>query len=107
MSAAHRFHGTGAYHQTHLFGFKMKNPRRKKNFKKRNNPPSQAVRIYGRVLRIEAQKTDAHGGCDKECRQCNHKYVHDFKTKTARMIGLSPGQVFVVPPGKWPLLIID
>lgn len=75
--------------------------------KKRCNPPSKKlVRIYGRVLRIEAQKKGKHR-CDAECRRCNHRYYHDFRKSNIKEYGLSPGQVFVVPPGKWPLLIMD
>jgi DNA replicative helicase MCM subunit Mcm2 (Cdc46/Mcm family) len=73
----------------------------------KSNPVKKVVRIYGRVLRVEAQKLGKHVHCDAECKKCNHKYVHDFRSKTAKMIGLSPGDTFTVPPGKWPLLIID
>lgn len=78
------------------------NPRKKKC-----NPASKKlVRIYGRVLRIEAQKVGKHR-CDAECRRCNHRYYHDFRKSNIKEYGLSPGQVFVVPAGKWPLLIMD
>jgi len=69
------------------------NPRRKK-----------VVRIYGRVLRIEAQKTGKHR-CDSECRKFKHKYFHDFKG-SPQMLGLSPGDRLTVPDGTWPILII-
>jgi len=63
------------------------------------------VQIYRRVLRVEAQKLGPHN-CDAECRRCKHKYFHDFKIPTGvRMLGLSPGQVFRVPAGCWPILL--
>lgn len=64
----------------------------------------KVVKIYGRVLSISAQKVGPHH-CDAECRKANHKYIHDFEKKP-EMFGLNPGDVFVVPPGKWPLVII-
>lgn len=64
----------------------------------------KVVKVYERVLSIKAQKVGRHH-CDKECREANHKYVHDFEKKP-QMFGLSPGDVFVVPPGCWPLVII-
>ncbi len=94
---AHRFHGEGAFHSTHAFAFKD-NPMGKR---KRNTV------IYPRVLQVHAQKVGPHRNCDAECKKCTHKYVHDFRKKNVRMIGLSPGDVIKVPPGKWPLLIID
>ena len=63
--------------------------------------------IYPRVLQVHAQKVGPHRNCDTECKQCAHKYVHDFRKKNVLMIGLSPGDVIKVPAGKWPLLIID
>lgn len=80
---------------------------------RRGNPPKSTgrgasktvVKIYGRVLRVEAQKTGAHQ-CDAECRRCDHKYFHDFRLPTGvKMLGLSPGQVFRVPAGCWPILL--
>jgi len=71
----------------------------------RGSASKTVVRIYGRVLRVEAQKTGAHQ-CDAECRRCNHKYFHDFRVPTGvKMLGLSPGQVFKVPAGCWPILL--
>lgn len=79
---------------------------------RRVNPPKttrrlstkKVVKIYGKVLRIEAQKTGPHR-CDAECRKCRHKYFHDFKAP-ARMLGLSPGDVLRVPAGCWPIVIM-
>ena len=148
---SHRFHGRGAYHQTHLFSFGGENPMRKKNAgtgqrftfhgsfqslilarrRERAIPgsfirkggvtgryyvmkprkvsaaknPKKLVRIYGRVLRIEAQKTGKHR-CDAECKKCGHRYFHDFKGGKPKMLGLSPGEVFKVPAGMYPILIV-
>ena len=77
----HRFHGEGSYHRTHLFSFNpMKNP-------------NERVVIYGRVLRIEAQKTQAHR-CDEECRDYKHRYFHEFKPG-AVMYGLPDGSILI------------
>lgn len=65
----------------------------------------KVARIYGRVLRIEAQKVGPHGNCDAECKRCKHKYFHDFKPG-AKMLGLRPGQVIKIPAGCYPLLIM-
>ncbi len=72
----HRFHGPGAFHNTHLWGF---------------NPPLKV--IYGQVLRIEAKKTQKHV-CDADCRRCDHSYVHDFKPG-AVMYGLPNGDILI------------
>lgn len=46
--------------------------------KKRKNPsPGGKVRIYGKLLRIEAKKTGKHR-CDAACRKAGHNYYHDF-----------------------------
>lgn len=75
--------------------------------KMKRNPLKKLVRIYIRVLRIEAQKPDGHNNCDAECKECKHRYFHDFRKSNVAMLGLNPGDVFVVPDGKWPLLIMD
>ena len=99
---------------------KRANPHRRKTRKyggmaSRGNPGKstrvkdgkKVAHIYSRVLRIEAQKGKPHGNCDIECKKCGHKYFHDFRSaKKIKMIGLHPGQVFRVPRGCWPLLII-
>ena len=59
----------------------------------RKNPPKRVVKIYERVLRIEAQKVGPHP-CDAECRKCDHKYYHDFRTKP-RMYGLPDGSILI------------
>lgn len=80
-------------------------PRRENPAKSTRKKASKRVaKIYGRVLRIEAQKVGPHH-CDAECKRCKHKYFHDFKVGP-EMIGLTPGQVFKVPAGCWPLLIM-
>lgn len=70
----------------------------------RGKSSKRVAKVYERVLRVEAQKLGPHH-CDAECRACEHKYFHDFK-KGVEMFGLSPGQVFKVPAGCWPLLIM-
>lgn len=63
--------------------------------KRVKNPQSKRlVRIYGRVLKIEAQKTGAHRNCDAECKRCQHKYVHDFRPG-AVMYGLPDGSILI------------
>ena len=59
--------------------------------RKRN--PGQATKIYGKVLRIEAQKTGKHH-CDAECKRCGHRYYHDFRVK-ASMYGLPDGSILI------------
>lgn len=84
---SHRFHGAGSFHRTHLWGF---NPpaRRKKSL----SGVKRTV-IYGRVLRIEAKKTQKHI-CDDECKKFNHSYFHDFKPG-AVMYGLPNGDILI------------
>lgn len=91
-ASEHRFHGSGSYHETHLFSF---NPRMTKNkCGLRQNPVIQTV-IYGKVLAIEAQKTQKHV-CDDECKQYGHRYRHDFTTPVV-MYGLSDGSILLKP----------
>ena len=134
--SAHRFHGPGAYHSTHLFAFSKNPPMTREKAKvifathmqaarqrkltryeldqlararqalrqsrrpvmnprraKRKNPPGQITRIYGRVLRIEAQKTGKHQ-CDAACKRCGHRYYHDFRRKPS-MYGLPDGSILI------------
>jgi hypothetical protein len=67
-----------------------------RNMNKKRNPASaHAVKIYGRVLRVEAQKTQAHR-CDEGCRKAKHCYYHDFKNSSnAVLYGLSDGSFLV------------
>lgn len=86
-----------------LRGHRRRNPGKST----RGKQGKKVAHIYSRVLRIEAQKGKPHGNCDIECKKCGHKYFHDFRSaKKIKMIGLHPGQVFKVPAGCWPLLII-
>jgi hypothetical protein len=51
------------------------------------------VMVYGRVLRIEAQKTQPHR-CDPDCAAVGHRYYHDFKNG-AVMYGLENGDLLI------------
>lgn len=84
--------------------FELRNRRENPAKSTRGKASKRVAKIYGRVLRIEAQKVGPHH-CDAECKRCKHKYFHDFKVGP-EMIGLTPGQVFKVPAGCWPLLIM-
>ncbi len=79
-TSEHRFHGSGSFHRTHAWGF---------------NPPAgrSPVMIYGRVLLIQAQKTQRHV-CDAECKKCEHCYVHEFQPGAA-MWGLPNGDILI------------
>lgn len=58
----------------------------------RKNPVVDCI-IYGRVLAVEAMKTQKHI-CDDECKEYGHRYRHDFK-KGAVMYGLSDGSILI------------
>jgi hypothetical protein len=52
--------------------------------KARLNPMRKrgGIQIYGRILRIEAQKTGPHQ-CDAKCAAAGHRYYHNFKPGSA------------------------
>ena len=68
-----------------LFGLAKKQIKR--------NPPKGAREIYGRLLRIEAQKGRGHV-CDAACKKANHCYFHDF-SRHARVFGLPDGSLWI------------
>ena len=49
--------------------------------------------IYGRLMRIEAQKTQKHN-CDAACKEADHMYYHDFKRGT-KVIGMPDGSLIM------------
>lgn len=55
--------------------------------------PSRRTIIYGRVIRIDAQKTQKHI-CDTACKRYGHKYTHGFKSG-AKMYGLPNGDILI------------
>ena len=61
----------------------------------RKNPGDYRSRkpleIYGRLLRIEAQKGSGHV-CDAKCKAANHCYFHDF-SRHARVYGMPDGSL--------------
>lgn len=69
----------------------VKVPRRTSKGMRTN--PGKPVMIYGKVLRIEAQKTQNHI-CDAECKKFNHRYFHDF-TSSPKMYGLPDGSILI------------
>lgn len=65
---------------------------------KRKNPPAiyREKLIYGRVLRMEAQKIGPHR-CDAGCAKSNHSYYHDFKASSnVHAYGMSDGSVLLI-----------
>jgi len=58
-----------------------------------------AVPIYGRVLRIEAEKTWEHEYGGKKSKP-SQKYFHDFTTKNAMIYGLPDGSLLIKVKGK-------
>lgn len=69
----------GRYYVLKMKRAGSRNPRRRPRARK--NPPG-LTKIYGRVLRVEAQKTQKHR-CDAECAAANHCYYHNFKVGPA------------------------
>lgn len=52
--------------------------------------------IYGRVLRLEAQKIGPHR-CDAGCKAAGHRYYHDFKASSnVHAYGMSDGTVLLI-----------
>lgn len=64
---------------------------RKKKLAQQTNP--KPVIIYGKVTRIEAQKTQKHI-CDDGCKRVNHRYFHNF-TSSPTMYGLPDGSLLI------------
>jgi hypothetical protein len=67
--------------------------------KKRKNPvtvhsTSKPIEIYGRLLRIEAQKGTGHF-CDAKCKAAGHRYFHNF-SKHAYVYGMPDGSLKIV-----------
>lgn len=63
-----------------------------RDFKRKPNPGGRTI-IYGRVLRVDAQKTQKHI-CDAGCKRVGHKYTHGFKPG-AKMYGLPNGDILI------------
>ena len=57
------------------------------------------VTIYKRVLSVQAQKIGFHRHCDAECKQANHKYIHDFKPG-AKLLGIPDGSFLMLKDGR-------
>ena len=70
----------------------------KHRVKRNPSGTKRLVKIYGRVLSVQAQKTGAHRHCDAECKQVNHKYIHDFKPG-ARLLGIPDGAFLMFRDG--------
>ena len=71
----------------------MKRTRRRVFSLKTRKNSVQPVVIYGKVLRIEAQKTQKHV-CDDECKKFKHRYYHEFKIGPV-MYGLPDGSLLI------------
>lgn len=69
----------------------------KKTTKRKANPGVfRKELIYGRVLRMEAQKIGPHR-CDAGCAKSNHCYYHDFKVgSNVHAYGMSDGSVLLI-----------
>lgn len=67
--------------------------------KKIRTNPSNAIPIYGRVLRIEAEKTWPHEYGGKESSP-SQKYFHEFTTKNAMIYGLPDGSLLIKSKGR-------
>ena len=50
--------------------------------------------IYGRIIAIEAQKTQPHK-CDDDCKAHDHCYRHDFELDDVKVLGLSDGRILI------------
>lgn len=53
----------------------------------------RGVKIYGKLIRIEAQKTQLHI-CDAECKAINHRYYHTFKPGSS-VYGMPDGSLLI------------
>jgi hypothetical protein len=56
-----------------------------------SNP--KGVKIYGRVIRVEAQKTQKHI-CDAACKKASHCYYHEFQPGAA-IYGMPDGSLVI------------
>jgi len=69
----------------------------KKKVTRKKNPPEvyRQELIYGRVLRVEAQKIGPHR-CDAGCKKAKHCYFHDFGVASnVHAYGMSDGSVLL------------
>jgi hypothetical protein len=123
----HKFHGQGAFHKTHLWGFAMNRPKTyaaylraqakrrgwtlkqtKRYFqsgkaprgaKAQANPATPELPLlYGKILQVTGQKTQKHR-CDSGCKKVSHRYYHNFKTGPKEW-GLPAGAIVTLPSGE-------
>jgi hypothetical protein len=71
-----------------------KNPKGQRKNPVTVHSPKMPVMIYGRLLRIEAQKGPRHI-CDAKCKAAGHKYYHDF-SRHAKVYGMPDGSLKIV-----------